>query len=498
MAGIGFELNKMFSKKGIFAKVSAYAYAGVITAGPTLLGIMMLLGLRVIGSYFNATEDELELLNGIVTYTLLLSLVLSNVFSLASTRYIADALYQNHKERVMPAFWGTTVTMLCIGTPLYLIFLLLSHVDLFYIFLAIVFFGELALVWTQMSLLSALKDYQSILKWFAISIMTSWVVGIVLIELHAPIVATLLFSVCVAYGIMAFSYQRLLLRYFPEGMTTSMDVMRGWDRHPYLVITGIMMSIGLYGHIIIMWHSQLQQTVCGFIVCAPKYDIPSLLAFLTILVTLIRFVTSIEVNFYSRYRNYFGLLNEGGSLRDILQAEKEMRMVLINELSSTFTVQVFFTILMIVFGSLLLPSLPLGMDDDMLGIFRVLSIAYTFYSMGNCMVLLQLYFSDEKGAMISTSIFAGVTVVVSLITCFMDVRFTGMGFLLGSFAFTIASFVILRKYLNHLLYKVLRSQPVVVIERQSWITKKADAFRESFYKKYPEVAAEAKLRGDED
>ena len=44
MAGIGFELKKLFSRRGLFASFRAYGYAGIICTGPMLLGIVLLLG----------------------------------------------------------------------------------------------------------------------------------------------------------------------------------------------------------------------------------------------------------------------------------------------------------------------------------------------------------------------------------------------------------------------------------------------------------------------
>lgn len=42
MAGIGFELKKLFQKRGLAATAKAYGYAGVICTGPMLLGIVLL------------------------------------------------------------------------------------------------------------------------------------------------------------------------------------------------------------------------------------------------------------------------------------------------------------------------------------------------------------------------------------------------------------------------------------------------------------------------
>ena len=36
MAGIGFELKKLFSRRGLFASFRAYGYAGIICTGPIM------------------------------------------------------------------------------------------------------------------------------------------------------------------------------------------------------------------------------------------------------------------------------------------------------------------------------------------------------------------------------------------------------------------------------------------------------------------------------
>lgn len=41
MAGIGFELKKLFRRKGLFASLRAYGYAGIICTGPMLLGVLL-------------------------------------------------------------------------------------------------------------------------------------------------------------------------------------------------------------------------------------------------------------------------------------------------------------------------------------------------------------------------------------------------------------------------------------------------------------------------
>ena len=92
---------------------------------------------------------------------------------------------------------------------------------------------------------------------------------------------------------------------------------------------------GLFAHLVIMWAGPLGKQVKGLFYGAPSHDVPALIAFLTILITTVNFVVSVEVNFYPKYRNYYSLFNDGGTIKDIMQAGTEMLDVLNRELKYT-------------------------------------------------------------------------------------------------------------------------------------------------------------------
>ena len=228
------------------------------------------------------------------------------------------------------------------------------------------------------------------------------------------------------YGIMSVLYYKVMVQYFPKGDVSSACFLPWIDRYPELILVGLGMSFGLFGHLAIMWGSRVNEHIQGLFYAAPVYDIPAIAAFLSILVTTINFVTSVEVNFYPKYRNFFDALNNGGILKDINRAGQEMKEVLFRELTYTFMKQLFTTIVFIIGGSIILPMLPLGMTDDMLGIFRVLCVGYAFYAVGSCLMLIQLYFADNKGALISVLAFMFTSCGGSLIVRELDIKFYGV------------------------------------------------------------------------
>ena len=180
MAGIGFELKKMFSKKGVFQLIRAYGYAGTVCVGPMLLGMFFLILIGLMSAYFGASFHERELLNSMVTYTLLASMVWSNTFSMVMTRFVADSLYSGSRGAVLPAFWGSTCVMLISGEIMYGIFMAFAGVTAVYALLCVVLFGELVIVCNEMSYLTAVKNYRGIIKVFASAVVAAAAAGAVL------------------------------------------------------------------------------------------------------------------------------------------------------------------------------------------------------------------------------------------------------------------------------------------------------------------------------
>ena len=101
IAGIGFELKKLFSRRGLFASFRAYGYAGIICTGPMLLGIVLLLGVMFLCDRTGASKQSRELLVCMITYTLLASLTVTSFLSMVVTRFIADMLYEEKNEAVL-------------------------------------------------------------------------------------------------------------------------------------------------------------------------------------------------------------------------------------------------------------------------------------------------------------------------------------------------------------------------------------------------------------
>ena len=138
-----------------------------------------------------------------------------------------------------------------------------------------------------------------------------------------------------------------------------------------------------------------------------------------------------------------------------------MRKVLNMELKYTALKQLLTTALVISVGGILLEYLPLGFNDLMEGYFRTLCVGYGLYAVANTMLLLLLYFTDYKGALWSSGIFAAGTSVFTIISLFFPQVYYGFGFLAGCVVFFLFSVLRLDYYTKRLPYYILSVQPVV-------------------------------------
>lgn len=470
MAGIGFELKRLFRRKGLFATMRAYGYAGIVCTGPMLLGVLLQMGILVLCGLWGVGRANQDLLVCMVTYTLLASLLLTSFFSMPVTRFLADMLFAEREDEILPSFWGSNAIMLVVGTVLYGVFLLFSGATLLQGLLCLWLFNIMIVNWNGMSYLTAIKDYRGILCSFAAAIGVACLCALTALALGLPSVEGLLASIALGYGVMLAWDVVLLCRYFPQSDRSPWLYLRWLDQFMPLALTGLFTNLGLFAHLVIIWAGPIGVQVKGLFYGAPYHDVPALIAFLTILVTSVNFVVSVEVNFYPRYRDYYSLFNDGGVVGDIVVAEEVMLATLNRELRFCALKQLFVTAAVISLETTVLSALPLGFNNLMHGYFRTLCVGYGLYAVGNTVLLILLYFTDYKGAVLASGLFAGVAGLATAVSLLLPQQFYGFGFLLGAAVSFIVALLRLDTYTANLPYRILSQQPIVATDETGWFT----------------------------
>ena len=462
MAGIGFELKKLFSDSSIIMKIRAILFSSVVIAGPMIMGAILLVGIKFLAVRAGASLHQQDILIVVITYSLLFSLLLINILSYVLSRFMADMIYNNLRERIIPSMYGSISLLLGIGAPVWALFLYLSELPLEYSVFSFILFCLAVVVWTQISYITDNKQYIEVIYGFTFGIVSSLMVGFILTVNNYDIVSSLLASACIGYGVIMVTYTNVLHKNFPKGTGVSLKFLEWINKFPSLPFVGFFTAAGLFIHLMLMWRSPLGAQVHGLFYHAPPHDIPALFGFFTILVTTVNFVTSLEVNFYPKYKLYFSLLNKGGSLRDIEKAKAEMLTVLKQELLYLALRQMFVTMISIVLISEILDVFGLGFTTTMIGLFRVLCVGYAFYAIGNTTLLYLLYFAADRAALYPAVTLLLVNIIGTYQTITLPRNFYGFGFVAAAFCMFIVAWWKLVSFTRHLEYHVFCQQPIFV------------------------------------
>ncbi|MBE3094134.1 MAG: hypothetical protein IMZ52_03815, partial [Actinobacteria bacterium] len=93
MAGIGFELKKLFKDSGFFSNLRAYAYSALVSLGPFILCTIVIVAIMQFMGYMDVSFKDRELFIASVVYAFIFSQIIASGFKMIITRFIADMLY---------------------------------------------------------------------------------------------------------------------------------------------------------------------------------------------------------------------------------------------------------------------------------------------------------------------------------------------------------------------------------------------------------------------
>lgn len=471
MAGVGFELRKLFrAKDGYLRNLHGFAVSAAVTQGPMILNILMLLMLRFLMRQSGAQVMEQEWFLYTVTYATMFSLIFSNTFLMFIDRFVSDCIYKGEEERILPSFFSLLFALLGMFGPAALCYIVMIPMDPLYKLVALMQFGELMVIWSEMSYLSAIKQYGKVLIGFLASVIVAALTGFVLLRFTAlDRVCAALLAICAGYAVMLLMYFQQMLLYYPHGAFNLFDCISALDEHKILIAIGLFMSLGIYAHNFVFWFSDLRNAIWAGGVFCTRYDIPAFFACLTITPMLIMFVVAVETQVYEHYRAYFDAILYGGTLQDIQIARHSLLHVIFRECSHMMEMQLFITILCATFLGNFLSGM--GLDAEQTAIYRILCFGYCLFGMMKCLIILMLYFDDRGGALAGVVLFALLSTLLSLVTLRLESALWGFGFTAAAFVAVLYAAIRMRYFLEHLESKVFLRQPLFAQEQPGFFTR---------------------------
>lgn len=458
MAGIGFELRKLFQEQGLINNVKAYAYSSLTTIGPMVLCMFLIIALQRMMSFYDGSYIEWELYIATVTYCFIFSIVITSGISMVLTRFIADMIFEKKYKTLLSSFYGSLIIILPIGALIAWLFLRNVSADIGYKAATYLFFMELIMIWMQGIYLSALKDYMRIVRSFAIGVVVSLISGYLLFAFAALQSTT---SALLAIDIGFFVIVLLSLQHFEHIFPRAesryyFTFLSYFKKYPSLFFTGSFVYGGIYLHSFIYWLGPKGIHVADRYLVMPTYDLPVFYAFISVVPTLVMFVVSVETAFYEKFRTYYLNVLDGGTYQEINKAKKEMQKTLLREVSFLMEVQLLFTILSIAIGMKMLPRI--GFTMAQLDLFNILVLGYFLFIMMFVLLHILMYFDDRKGVFMISSAFI---VANALLTYWMmHQENDGMGMFLAAVIALGAAIMRLIYVLRNIDYFTFCSQPL--------------------------------------
>lgn len=459
MAGIGFELKKLFQQKNTFGYFRACFYTAVVTVGPYVLATTMILAIQTLLKSMDVAYHIRQLFLASIVYPFIFSQIVSSGFTMLITRFIADKLYYEKYEDILSSLYGVITVALVIAALPALIFYYYSPLDLSLKAASYILYMELIVMWLQGMYLSALKDYIKIVKSYAAGCLVAVVLAYVVLRLNLPnSLIAVIWSVNIGIFIIAAMLMTNISKFFNNAAPTQFEFLEYFDKHFSLFIINLFYTLGIYLPNIIMWNGPMQMVIADTYIFAPVYDIATFYAFLSILPAMLMFVVSTELRFYDKYKIYFRHITGGGNFKDIEDARRDMLRVMWSEIRNIIEFQMVISLFALALGNYLLPKI--GLTHEAIDIYNLL--VFAAYSIGimQIIIIIMLYFDDKHGAIMTTAFFLSANAICTLVSLQMGAYTYGFGTFSACFVSLLAALARLVYYTKRVDYYVFCSQPV--------------------------------------
>lgn len=459
MAGIGFELKKLFNKRGLLPNIAAYFYSAMVTVGPMLICMSVIIFSNIYLENLGVLHSEIELLIATIVYAFIFSIILTGGFVYILSRYISDSIFEGKFERILPSFYGSQILILIISGITGFIFISLSPLDLVYKVLSYLLFVEISVLWIEMVYISALRNYIKILKGF----ITGALILVVLTILGANIIGygtiTLsLFSIDIGFFFIILSFGIYIKQFYFHFEAGIFKFLGYFKKYSALFLIGFFITVGTYLHIIVFWFGKTSLLVGNYFRYCPSYDVPVFYSILTIIPAMVLFVVSVETHFYAKYKAYYSMIINGGTTREIKMAKGEMIDVLVQQITYIMEFQLFISFLSITIGVRILPFI--GFTKAWTDTFSILVLGSFLYIIMVIVVLLLLYFDDMNGALFVGVVFCISNFLFTLVFIKLGDNFLGAGYFCGNFVALSVSLLRMRYFLKNIDYYTYCKQPL--------------------------------------
>ena len=434
MAGIGFELKKIYRKDGISRTLLGAVYSTLVTIGPTILIITVILALYIFLDMTAVDMAERELLSSTILYIFIFSVCLTSPFNSVFSRYLADKFYEEDFDNILPSYYSgillVSVLAMIMCIPVMLSLYFLGNIELPYIIGAFVMWASAVIIFFTVTYLHATKDYKIIAAFFAIALAVGALVAVVLYFLvGASQIYAILYGLATAFFIVAFCEFSYVRFYFKRGGTNYTECIKYLWIHRGIFLTNFFYILGLYVHNFVFWTTTQHLIVAETYYSHMNYDMATCLAMFTNISATVIFTVIAETHFHETYQHYMEAVI-GGTYRTIQKNKTIMFRTLSMQLGQIFATQVAITC--VIFMILVLFGQQIGFTATTMRMYPVLAAGFLGVFLMYCNIVYLYYFEDSFDSAMGAFIFFIATLVGAIFAAyFLPVELCGLGLFFG-------------------------------------------------------------------
>ena len=460
MAGVGFELRRLFRARTAAGHLKAYSYSVIVTTGPFVLMAAMVLAVQLLFRLAGVGQEESGLFLGAVIYSFVFSQLLSCGFTIVLTRYLADCITVRHYRDVTASMYGMGAVLLVLGSAASVLFFWGKPVAFEVKLLAHLFFCNLLLIWTGSVYLTAVKRFKYLISGYAAGVAMSLALAALFLRLAwlSP-TADALLGLNIGMGALVLFFFLYVTSSFGLPRTGMLFAFLPYlGRHWRLFVGSFGYTLGLFVPNIIIWQGPWGVLVAGTFLYAPRYDVLVFYTLISTLPLMAMFVVKVETHFYERYAQYFQAVTRGGNFRAIEDGREDLLYVMWFELRQAMEFQFVFTLVFLALGGYVLSFA--GLDYNMVNMFNVLLFAAFFVGALQVMLILLEYFDFQSGVWKTGAVALAANGVFGAISLCLGEKTYGFGFFLASaLALAYGTYALIR-FVSRFNYYVFCAQPV--------------------------------------
>lgn len=449
MAGIGFELRKIYGRRTLSSTVLGSFYACLATIGPAVLFSLLLVILRWIIIQTDTPILETQFFMASFTALSMIGILTSAILSTVLSRFISDCIFRNDLKAISASLpgiclcTGTLAGLPCLGLAAGMYFLMGIHW-----LLCLLFYltgCAVALAYTLMTYITSIKEYRKVtlcyLAGCLLALISSWIMKVIF---QTGISWSLYVGLCLGFWFMNLWMLLICLKSFGTSRSISLKFLSYYRKYPKLLFSGSAYMTGFYLSILIYWLCSPASESIGVFRSMPDFELAMFLAIIVNMPALVIFTVSTETAFSDDYRQYLSAVNSAAYDR-IEQERSRLTQSVSDNLFTVYEVQLIITIVLICLANVFFPYI--GMSTSVLNVFSLLALAvYCVINMYFSVVMLY-YFEDYDGAVKGPGIFLAVTGIGSFICALFIHDWYAVPLLAGGLVSWIVSFLVLRKRL---------------------------------------------------